>query len=100
MKRKFDNTTRAKAVGFLVWFRNQYHIWTDDTYYKMAEKFGQCNYGTCRNMMLELVEAGYIRIWEGGTRHRRFYLNVEKYNELINPYIFHKNAPQTEAIEL
>ncbi len=89
--KEFDKTTRAIAVGFLVRFRNQYHIWTADTYNKMAEKFGQFNYGTCRNLILELAKAGYIRIWNEGSRKRRFYLNVEKYNELVNPYIFQKD---------
>lgn len=93
----FDNSTRARAIGFLVWFRNQYKVWTSDTYYKMAEKYGQCNYGTCRNLMLELEAAGYIRIWNKGARSQRFYLNLEKYNELVNPYIFQKDDPRTEA---
>lgn len=97
MKREFDKTTRGKAIGFLVWFRNQYGVWTQDTYYKIAEKYGQCNYGTCRNMILELVKAGYITIWNDGTRQRRFYLDVKKYNELVNPYIFQKNDPRTEG---
>lgn len=92
--KEFDKTTRAVAVGFLVWFRNQYHVWTEDTYYKMAEKFGQFNYGTCRNLIHELAKAGYIKIWNEGTRKRRCYLNVEKYNELVNPYIFHKDDPR------
>lgn len=97
MKKEFDKTTRGKAIGFLVWFRNQYGVWTQDTYYKIAEKYGQCNYGTCRNMILELVKAGYITIWNDGTRQRRFYLDVKKYNELVNPYIFQKNDPRTEG---
>lgn len=50
MKKEIDNTTRGKAIGFLIWFRNQYKLWTNDTYYKIAEKYGQCNYGTCRNL--------------------------------------------------
>lgn len=97
MKKEFDKTTRGKAIGFLVWFRNQYGIWTQDTYYKMAEKYGQCNYGTCRNMILELVKAGYITVWNDGTRQRRFYLDAKKYNELVNPYIFQKNDSRAEG---
>lgn len=91
MKKEFDKSTRSRAIGFLVWFRNQYKVWTNDTYYKMAEKYGQCNYGTCRNLILELVEAGYISVWNDGTRQRRFYINDRKYNELVNPFIFQKN---------
>ena len=47
MKKVIDNKTRGKAIGFLIWFRSQYQVWTNDTYYKIAEKYGQCNYGTC-----------------------------------------------------
>lgn len=97
MKKEFDKVTRGRAIGFLVWFRNQYGIWTQDTYYKMAEKYGQCNYGTCRNMILELIEAGYIKAWNEGTRQRRFYINRVKYNELVNPYIFHKEEDNEKA---
>lgn len=96
MKKDFDKTTRGRAIGFLVWIRNQYGIWTQDTYCKMAEKYGQCNYGTCRNMILELIKAGYLTVWNDGTRKRRFYLDVKKYNELVNPYIFQKHDPRTE----
>ena len=92
--KNFDRTTRGKAIGFLVWFRNQYQVWTSDTYNTIAEKYGQCNYGTCRNLIIELVNAGYLRVWNGGTRKRRFYLNADKYNELVNPFIFHKNDPR------
>ncbi len=97
MKKEFDKSTRGKAIGFLVWFRNQYGTWTSDTYYKMAEKYGQCNYGTCRNMILELVKAGYVTIWNDGTRKRRFYINSKKYNELVNPFIFQRNDSKTEG---
>lgn len=62
MKKVIDNKTRGKAIGFLIWFRSQYQVWTNDTHYKIAEKYGQCNYGTCRNLIRELVEAGYLTI--------------------------------------
>lgn len=94
--KKFDTTTRGRAIGFLVWFRNQYKVWTSDTYYAIAEKYGQCNYGTCRNMILELIEAGYITVWNEGTRQRRFYLDLKKYNELVNPHIFQKDDSRTK----
>lgn len=97
MKKEFDKTTRGRAIGFLVWFRNQYGVWTNDTFYKMADKYGQCNYGTCRNLLLELIEAGYITVWNPGTRMRRFYLDVRKYNELVNPYIFQKDDSRTDT---
>lgn len=97
--KNFDKTTRGKAIGFLVWFRNQYNYWTSDTYYKMAEKYGQCNYGTCRNLIIELVKAGYITVWNEGTRKRRYYLDMRKYNELVNPFIFHKDDPWTKSTE-
>lgn len=99
MKKEFNQNLRDKAIGFLVWFRNQYGNWTSDTYYKMAEKYGMCNYGTCRNLILELVKAGYITIWNDKTRQRRFYIDRRKYNELVNPYIFHHNDPRTESAE-
>lgn len=97
MKKEIDNKTRGKAIGFLVWFRNQYKVWTNDTYYKMAEKYGQCNYGTCRNLLKELVEAGYITIWNDGIHKRRFYIDLKKYNALVKPHIFQKDDTRTEG---
>jgi hypothetical protein len=97
MKKVIDNKTRGKAIGFLIWFRSQYQVWTNDTYYKIAEKYGQCNYGTCRNLIIELVEAGYLTIWDDGIHKRRFYIDQKKYNELVNPFIFQKNDSRTES---
>lgn len=97
--KEFDKTTRGKAIGFLVWFRNEYKVYTSDTFYKMAEKYGQCNYGTCRNLVLELIKAGYLTLWEDGVHKRRFYINDEKYNELVNPFIFQKYDPRTEGTD-
>lgn len=97
MDNHFDHNLRDKAIGFLVWFRNQYGIWTADSYHKMAEKYGHCNYGTCRNLLLELVNAGYITVWNDKTRKRRFYINKAKYNELTNPYIFHTYDTRSEG---
>lgn len=97
MKKDFDKTTRGKAIGFLVWLRNQYGLSTSDTYYKMAEKYGQCNYGTCRNLIIELCKAGYITIGDNGTRKRRLYINRKKYNELVNPYIFQQYDTRIEG---
>ncbi len=99
MKKEFDRSVSERAIGFLVWFRNQYKHWTADSYHKMAEKNGMCSYCTCRNNILELAQAGYIKIWNDQTRQRRFYLNLAKYNELVFPYIFHKNDPRTETPE-
>lgn len=99
MKKEIDNKTRGKAIGFLVWFRNQYGVWTNDTYYKIADKYGQCNYGTCRNLLKELVDAGYITVWNNGIHKRRFYINDQKYNELVNPFIFQKNDTRTESAQ-
>lgn len=89
-KKVFDNTTRSRAVGFLVWFRNQYGQQTQDTYCGMAKKYGQCNYGTCRNMVIELIKAGYLYIRDNGLNKRYIVIKREKYNELVNPYIFQK----------
>lgn len=97
MKKEIDNKTRGKAVGFMVWFRNQYALWTNDTYCQIAEKYGQCNYGTCRNLLMELVEAGYMTVWNDGIHKRRFYLDEKKYNELVNPFIGQTNDPGTEG---
>jgi len=97
--KNFDTTIRGSAIGFLVWFRNQYKIWTDDTYYAIADKYRQCNYGTCRNMILELVKAGYIRIWNEGTRQRRFYIDLKKYNQLVNPQISSSDDSRTQGSE-
>lgn len=91
MKKTIDNVTRGKAIGFLVWFRNQYKIWTSDTYTKIAEKYGQCNYGTCRNMIIELIKAGYLYKWDDGVHKRRIYIKSLPYNELVNPFILNPN---------
>lgn len=48
-------------------------------------------------MILELVKAGYVTIWNDGTRKRRFYINSKKYNELVNPFIFQRNDSRTEG---
>jgi hypothetical protein len=96
-KREFDTTTPARAVGFLVWFRNQYQVWTNDTFCEMAEKYGQGNYGTCRNMILVLAKAGYIKIWTDGGRKRRYYLDLKKYNELVYPHVFQPYDPRTKT---
>lgn len=80
------NSPSGQAVGFLVWFRNQYQESTTDTYYQMADKYGQCNYGSCRNRVLELVKGGYMTICKPGGTRRRYCVNPQKYNELVNPY--------------
>lgn len=85
---KIDNKTYGRAIGFLVWFRNQYGTGTSETFYQMAEKYGQCNYGTCRNLIIQLVQAGYMIAGSpNAKRQRRFRINVEKYNQLVNPII-------------
>lgn len=99
MKREFDKTTRGKAIGFLIWFRNQYGMFTTDTYYKMAAKYGQCNYGTCRNLIIELIKAGYMSVWNEGTRQRRFYIDTRKYNELVNPFILQRDDSRTKGAQ-
>lgn len=91
---KKDVKIRDRAVGFLVWFRNQYKSSTSDTFKEMAKKYGQGNYGTCRNLIIELVNAGYLTLWQSYKGRRRYYLNMVKYNELVNPCIFHKNDPR------
>lgn len=96
MKKAIDNITRGKAIGFLVWFRNQYKIFTADTYTQIAEKYGQCNYGTCRNMIIELIKAGYLYMWDDGVHKRRIYIKSHPYNELVSPFILNSNALNTE----
>lgn len=93
--KKVDLGIRGKAIGFLVWFRNQYKNGTEDTFYKMAEKYGQCNYGTCRNLIIELGEAGYIKRSDG-MRKRKFYIDKLKYNTLMNPFILNKHDSRSE----
>lgn len=84
---QIDNKTFGRAIGFLVWFRNQYGTGSSDTFYQMADKYGQCNYGTCRNLIIQLVHAGYMIAGSPNTRgHRRFRINVEKYNQLVNAF--------------
>ena len=79
-----------KAVGFLVWFRNEYGESTGDTYYLMADKYGQCNYVSCRNRVVELAEAGYMTITKINGVRRRYCLVVEKYDELVHSFSAHK----------
>lgn len=81
----------ASVVGFLVWFRNEYGIETNDTFFKMADKFGQCNYVSCRAKILRLVELGFIHMTKISYKSRKYQLNLEKYNELVNALI-----PQTD----
>ena len=50
-------------------------------------------------MILELVKAGYIRIWNEGTRQRRFYIDLKKYNQLVNPQISSSNDSRTQGSE-
>lgn len=88
---KIDNTTYGRAIGFLVWFRNQYGTGSSDTFYQMADKYGQCNYGTCRNLIIQLVHAGYMIAGSpNAKRQRRFRINVEKYNQLVNAFGFNE----------
>lgn len=75
-----------KAVGFLVWFRNEYGESTGDTYYLMADKYGQCNYVSCRNRVVELAEAGYMTISKINGVRRRYNIVPEKYNELVGSF--------------
>lgn len=99
MENDIDNVTRGKAIGFLVWFRNQYKLFTQDTYVEIAKKYVQCNYGTCRNMILELIKAGYLYLWDDGIHKRRIYIKRAKYNELVNPYILNHNDPRTQTTD-
>lgn len=83
-----DNKTFGRAIGFLIWFRNEYGTETSDTFYQMADKYGQCNYGTCRNLIHQLVKAGYMTAGEPDSRRRRrFSINVGRYNQLVKPFI-------------
>lgn len=95
--KKFDYLLSSKSIGFLVWFRNKYKVCTGDSYVKIAKKYGQGNRATCRKLILELESGGYIKIWNKGSCTQRFYLDLEKYNELVKPHIFRKHDPRTEA---
>ncbi len=79
-----DNITRGKAIGFLVWLHNYYGLWCTDTYCAMADKYKQCNYGTCRNLLRELINAGYITVVNPKSHKRKYHINAERFNKLVS----------------
>lgn len=79
------------AVGFLVWFHKEYGTETKDSFYKMAEKFGNGNSVTCRAKILKLVKTGHIIMTVSTRMNRLYQLNLEKYNELVNSVLVCSN---------
>lgn len=78
-----DNSTSCRALGFLVWFRKFYNGTCSDTFMQIAQKYGQCNYGTVRTYLIELEKNGYVQVENRGKRTQRFIVNEDKYKEYV-----------------
>jgi hypothetical protein len=50
---------------------------------QMAQKYGQCNYGTVRTYLIELEKNGYVQVENRGKRTQRFIVNEDKYKEYV-----------------
>ena len=78
-----DNTTSRRALGFLLWFRKFYSGETNKTYHQIADDHKLGNYGTVRIYLLELEQAGYVKIENKGKRAQKFVVNEKLFQTLI-----------------
>lgn len=78
-----DIKTSNRALGFLLWFRKYYGGETGKTYQQIAEDYRQSSYGAIRLYLLELLNNGYVRITNKGKRNQKFYVNEDKFKEIV-----------------